>query len=968
MSARDLYGPASNEECQVRAAFASVGIGAPDTDCDGLDDGEENDDDNDFIPDNGDNCPQVPNPDQANTDGVGQGDACDPDADNDGLLNEGDNCPLVANPGPAQHRRRRNGGACDDSDGDLVMDSEDNCRPAANGAQVDHDSDILGDACDVNDDGDLCGTSSTTPTSSTTTTSSTPTATASATRATTACGGQSQPGRQRRRQRRRRLRRDDDNDRVPDFDDVCPFAFDPEQVDVDRNGIGLRCDSDEAAMLSGDLGWRRWNPLPDRDARRHPGLPLRRRRVPGWRRALRGGPALHAAARWHREGRRAHRGRGGQRRRARRARRGRPDARLRDRAQLQGDLGTPQWGPDHLGTDGQPAVRAGRAGGRVGAGASSLADPWAPGPDEPAYFLQLRPLSASVVGQTVHLSVARALNGTADTDGDGVADNVDSCVAVPNADQADADGDGLGDACDNCRTAANGPALPLGGLATQADADADSTGDACDVPRYLAEGATSSFFDMRIALANLTDHAQHVTRPLPARRWHHRRRTRDGGARRARDRRSEDDARHGLVRVLDQRRVGRSRAGRSPDELGCTRIRRARRNGRSHALDHLVSRRRCHALRASSCSTCCRIPTPVAPRGSRSASCCRAASRPLVKVYDVPAHSRFNVWVNRIPELASTDVSAASHQHQRRAHHRRAGIYLDGGGRTFDAGHESAGVDRPIDRVVPCRGRNRTALRPVRARRESLDLAGARAGALPPARRLDDRQAVSRSGPEPLQHLGRLRRRAPGRHGGLDDRHLARRRADHRRTRDVVGAERAWYEAHNSPGPTSTATVWGMAEGEVGGPRGVETYILLANTSTPAANVRVTLFYEDGTTSQRRSPSARAVASTSPCARSSPMRATAGSVRASRACRPPLAPRALWWSARCTGRPAACSGPREATRWRPGCNRHGCGTHCSRRDEAETRRFPSRLPSREADSEGMIAMRIPRAPRRAPDS
>ncbi len=36
-----------------------------------------------------------------------------------------------------------------------------------------------------------------------------------------------------------------------------------------------------------------------------------------------------------------------------------------------------------------------------------------------------------------------------DTDGDGIADDVDNCPAVANADQADADGDGLGDACDS---------------------------------------------------------------------------------------------------------------------------------------------------------------------------------------------------------------------------------------------------------------------------------------------------------------------------------------------------------------------------------------------------------------------------------------------------------------------------------------------------------------------------------------
>ena len=42
----------------------------------------------------------------------------------------------------------------------------------------------------------------------------------------------------------------------------------------------------------------------------------------------------------------------------------------------------------------------------------------------------------------------RILSPTADTDGDGLADDVDNCLLVDNQNQADFDGDGLGDACD----------------------------------------------------------------------------------------------------------------------------------------------------------------------------------------------------------------------------------------------------------------------------------------------------------------------------------------------------------------------------------------------------------------------------------------------------------------------------------------------------------------------------------------
>jgi hypothetical protein len=42
-----------------------------------------------------------------------------------------------------------------------------------------------------------------------------------------------------------------------------------------------------------------------------------------------------------------------------------------------------------------------------------------------------------------------------------------------------------------------------------------------------------------------------------------------------------------------------------------------------------------------------------------------------------------------------------------------------------------------------------------------------------------------------------------------------------------------------------------LAEGEVGGPSGTETYVLIANTSATAGSASVTLHFEDGSTVQR---------------------------------------------------------------------------------------------------------------------
>jgi hypothetical protein len=76
------------------------------------------DSDRDDVPDSRDNCVDVRNPDQADSDRDGVGDACDV-------------------PGTA------------DRDRDGVLDARDNCPDAANAAQEDRDKDEIGDVCDV---------------------------------------------------------------------------------------------------------------------------------------------------------------------------------------------------------------------------------------------------------------------------------------------------------------------------------------------------------------------------------------------------------------------------------------------------------------------------------------------------------------------------------------------------------------------------------------------------------------------------------------------------------------------------------------------------------------------------------------------------------------------------------------------------------------------------------------------------
>ena len=71
-----------------------------------------------------------------------------------------------------------------------------------------------------------------------------------------------------------------------------------------------------------------------------------------------------------------------------------------------------------------------------------------------------------------------------DFDGDGLADDVDNCPAVPNADQTDTDGDLAGNACewddDNDGTADEKDNCPLVTNPDQDDWDRDFIGSACD--------------------------------------------------------------------------------------------------------------------------------------------------------------------------------------------------------------------------------------------------------------------------------------------------------------------------------------------------------------------------------------------------------------------------------------------------------------------------------------------------------
>lgn len=175
----------------------------------------EDDYDKDWIWNNSDNCKYIFNPDQKDSNADGLWDSCWDD-DKDWYIWKADNCPTIYNPDQKDVNINWIGDDCEfDKDQDGIFDSIDNCITISNKDQLDSDEDIIWDSCDncklynpnqkdLNNNwiGDIC-----------------------------------------EQEEKNRKENDKDHDNVLDTNDNCINTANTDQLDLDKDWVGDVCDN-----------------------------------------------------------------------------------------------------------------------------------------------------------------------------------------------------------------------------------------------------------------------------------------------------------------------------------------------------------------------------------------------------------------------------------------------------------------------------------------------------------------------------------------------------------------------------------------------------------------------------------------------------------------------------------------------------------------------------------------------------
>jgi uncharacterized repeat protein (TIGR01451 family) len=229
-----------------------------------------------------------------------------------------------------------------------------------------------------------------------------------------------------------------------------------------------------------------------------------------------------------------------------------------------------------------------------------------------------------------------------------------------------------------------------------------------------------------------------------------------------------------------------------------------------------------------------------------------APNAPIVRPYAVQPNSRLTIRVDDVPGLSETDVSAAIRSTNTVPIIVERAMYFSRPDQVYAGGHESAGVTAAATRWFLAEGATGSFFNMfILIANPSTDAATVQMDYL-----LTNGQTVTV--PHTVAANSRLTLNVAEEAPPLASANMSTVVTSTNAVPIVV--ERAmwwpapgfnWQEAHNSPGEIVTGTRWAVGEGESGGAQGTQTYLLIANTSTFAGSARVVLLFEDGTTTEK---------------------------------------------------------------------------------------------------------------------
>jgi hypothetical protein len=218
---------------------------------------------------------------------------------------------------------------------------------------------------------------------------------------------------------------------------------------------------------------------------------------------------------------------------------------------------------------------------------------------------------------------------------------------------------------------------------------------------------------------------------------------------------------------------------------------------------------------------------------------------PIVKTYTVGARSRFTIWVDQEdPALAATDVSAEITSTNGVPVIVERSMYLNGS-KAFKGGNNSAAVTAASTSWFLAEGATGryfsmyVLLANTSAQAANLRATYMRGSGAPIVKTYtlaaNSRRTVSVAQEDPALADATISVKVESTNGVP---------VIVERSMWWTGANGRWTEGHNAFGTTRTAPRWLLAEGELGGREGISTFVLVANTSAAAANVRVTMLRE----------------------------------------------------------------------------------------------------------------------------